>query len=262
VPLALSAESINIRERTTELFQKYSVTRDVRIRNKIVNLNAGLVHRMARKYSEKIDPAITTKEECVQIGFLGLIKAVERFDNSMDGAFVTFAGKYIQGELMHYNRDHKGLIKIPSALTEERDKILKHQRTIQKLRPDENVTIEYVLNACPQLRVNLERWQELEHASKPQHYAPIDCQSDDDVFVQIPADEQNTLTIEAEKESLSEQQQILRRRILYALNPDEKVIVNEYMLGVPANTIAKRNRLTLEQVETILQLSILKLKTC
>ena len=258
----LSEASLNIREQTTALFVKYAAARAVRIRNRIVELNAGLVYRMAKKYSQKVDPSITPLDDFKQLGFIGLIKAVERFDNSKDGAFLVFAGKYINGEFMHHNRSDKGLVKVPVAMTELHDKVRKIQRTIQKLRPNEEITIEYVIATCPQLKLTLAKWQQLERASKPQHYAPIDAQSDDDVYVQIPDDEQNTIIIAGEQEQLNEQRATLNRRISYALSPIERTIITEHLLGVELSSIAIRHNLSDRQIQRILNTSIAKLKTC
>ena len=259
----LSESSLKIREQTTKLFSLYSRDRSNRTRNKIVELNAGMVHRTARKYSQQVNKNVTPLEELEQLGFIGLIKAIERFDVSKDGAFVSYAGLYIEGEMMHHNRSVKGLIKVPVTLVETHSKVLKIQRIIQKKRPSENVTIEYVLNSSPQLGLTMDKWREIEAASKTQHYAPIDCRVDDDSpFIQVPDDEQNTLDIAADTELKEERLAIMERRMLYALERQERIIFDELLQGVKEATVATRHNLSLSEVNRIKNISIAKLQTC
>jgi RNA polymerase sigma-B factor len=257
-----SDKSQAVRDRTTELFQQYAAAPTIALRNKIVNLNAGLVRKEARKYSSHVPHSITPLADFEQLGFIGLIKAVERFDVSKNGAFVTYAATYIRGEMMHHNRSDKGLMRVPVTWTEQRDKVIRYQRAIQRLRPDQPVTIADVLTSCPQLNMTIAQWRQIEQANKPQHYAPIDCQCEDDPFVQIPDDEQNTLAIAGEAELLEVQRRKLERYIAYSLSATEQKILGEYRLGVSSPIIAKRNKISGAEVERIIQTAIAKLKTC
>ncbi len=52
-------------------------------------------------------------EDLEQIGYLGLIRAIERFDPHQGSAFSSFAITYIRGEMLHYLRDRATMMKIP-----------------------------------------------------------------------------------------------------------------------------------------------------
>ena len=72
-------------------------------REELIVNNMKLVYKIARKYMYKVD-----FEEIVQIGFIGLIKAVDRFDVSLGFKFSTYATPTITSEILRYIRDNKG----------------------------------------------------------------------------------------------------------------------------------------------------------
>jgi len=54
----------------------------------------------------------------VQVGFLGLIHAIERFDPSLENEFSTFATPTIMGEIRRYFRDRSWAVRVPRRLQE------------------------------------------------------------------------------------------------------------------------------------------------
>lgn len=56
-------------------------------------------------------------EELKSVGNLGLIKAVDNFDQTAGTAFTTYATVLIQGEMLHYLRDNSDIIRIPRKYT-------------------------------------------------------------------------------------------------------------------------------------------------
>jgi len=89
----------------------------------IVNQNIGLVKNLAMKYA--VGPY--EPEDLIQIGFLGLVKAIERFDTGYDVMFSTYAVPMILGEIKRYIRDD-GKIKISRQLKIE----MKNLKNIQQ----------------------------------------------------------------------------------------------------------------------------------
>ena len=74
----------------------------------------GLVHFLARRFQNRGEPL----EDIVQVGFLGLIKAIDRFDPSLGNEFTTFATPTILGEIKRYFRDKGWAIRFPRRLQE------------------------------------------------------------------------------------------------------------------------------------------------
>lgn len=98
-----------------ELLRNYSRTRDIRLRDQLVLHHERLVRHLAGRF------AVTggvTQEDLVQVGYLGLIAAIERFDPDRGISFTTFALPTIVGEIKRYLRDQTWLLKAPRRLRE------------------------------------------------------------------------------------------------------------------------------------------------
>ncbi|HEY9737559.1 MAG TPA: sigma-70 family RNA polymerase sigma factor [Trichocoleus sp.] len=93
-----------------EVLVEYKKAPTVKLRNELVRLNAGLVRKVAHRVSLQCREPY---EDLEQLGHLGLIRAIERFDPSQGNAFSSFAVPYIRGEMLHYLRDRSSTVKIP-----------------------------------------------------------------------------------------------------------------------------------------------------
>lgn len=102
--------SSDLKCESLDLLGQYAETPSTQIRNRLVNMNLGLVRREAHRFK---DQSTETLEDLVQVGSIGLIRAIERFDPKRGYAFSTFATPYIRGEIQHYLRDKTPQVKIP-----------------------------------------------------------------------------------------------------------------------------------------------------
>lgn len=59
-----------------------------------------------------------SNEDLIQVGSIGLIKAIEFFDTDKNTKFKTYAAYFIRGEIKHYLRDKASMIKAPRELQE------------------------------------------------------------------------------------------------------------------------------------------------
>lgn len=75
---------------------------------------SGLVRSIARRYAGRGFPL----DDLVQVGYLGLIQAVDRFDPSRGTSLRAYAARTIDGEIMHMFRDQKWAVRIPRGLQE------------------------------------------------------------------------------------------------------------------------------------------------
>ncbi len=83
-------------------------------KEQIILDNTGLVRKAAFKFASMGYEA----EDLVQIGFIGLIKAVERFNTEFDVMFSTYAVPMIMGEIRKYIRDD-GRIKVSRQIKQD-----------------------------------------------------------------------------------------------------------------------------------------------
>lgn len=91
---------------TSELLQKYA-DGDKSVEEKIIELNFGLVNGIAHRFKGRG----CDFEDLVQIGSIGLIKAMRSFDISRGNAFSTYAVPLIIGEIRRFLRDD-GTVKV------------------------------------------------------------------------------------------------------------------------------------------------------
>jgi RNA polymerase sigma-B factor len=102
------------REEVRRLLREFADSRDPRIRDRLVELNSDLVHYIARRFANRGEPL----EDIEQVGFVGLIQAIERFDPSLENEFSTFATPTIAGEIRRYFRDRSWAVRVPRRLQE------------------------------------------------------------------------------------------------------------------------------------------------
>lgn len=108
---------------TNEEYIKEAINGSNEAMENIINNNQGLVWNIVARFSGRG----YEKEELYQIGAIGLIKAVKRFDFSFGVKFSTYAVPYIMGEIKRFIRDD-GPIKISRSIKELSTKINEIQR--------------------------------------------------------------------------------------------------------------------------------------
>lgn len=89
-------------------------------REQIIRENVGLIWSVVRRFTNRGYES----EDLFQIGSIGLIKAVDKFDLSYDVKFSTYAVPMITGEIRRFIRDD-GMIKVSRSLKENAYKIMK-----------------------------------------------------------------------------------------------------------------------------------------
>lgn len=90
-------------------FAEYRRTRDRRVRNALIEDHRYVADRAARRFPNRT----LSPEDVRQVAYLGLLKAVERFDPDRGVKFTTFAEPTISGELKRHFRDHAWDVRVP-----------------------------------------------------------------------------------------------------------------------------------------------------
>jgi RNA polymerase sigma-B factor len=92
------------------LLDQYRANPSAKLRNQLVQINMGLVRKEAYHWSNQCSESY---EDLLQVGSMGLIRAIERFDMDKGHAFSSFAVPYIRGEIQHYLRDKSPTMRMP-----------------------------------------------------------------------------------------------------------------------------------------------------
>lgn len=195
----------------TQLLIQKAQNGDKEAREQLINENVGLVWSIVRRYMGRGQEA----EDLFQIGVIGLMKAVDKFDLSYEVMLSTYAVPMISGEIKRYLRDNNSLIKMSRSIKENGWKIkqakerllweLGRDATIEELAAATELSMEDVVTA-------LEAGSEIESIYKTVYRGDgneiflVDriCEEKNETEELI-----NRITVEKLLDSLSEEERIL-----------------------------------------------------
>ena len=130
---------------------------DKKARDKLLIENTGLIWSVVRRFLNRGHEG----EDLFQIGCIGMLKAIDRFDLDYKVAFSTYAVPLITGEIRRFLRDD-GIIKISRTIKENQVKIIgetekfkeknKREPTIEEIAKGCNLSKEDVVTAIESLR--------------------------------------------------------------------------------------------------------------
>lgn len=86
------------------------------LRDEVVTMHLPLVHHVARRFSDRGEPY----DDLVQVGTIGLIKAVDRYDIERGAELSTYATPTVVGEIKRHFRDKGWSVRVPRRLQELR----------------------------------------------------------------------------------------------------------------------------------------------
>lgn len=96
-------------------------------RNTLIEMNLSLVRFAAGRFRNR---GSGDMEDIVQVGTIGLIKAIDRFDLSREVEFTSFAVPYIVGEIKRFFRDTSWAVHVPRRLQELRVDLAKSKESL------------------------------------------------------------------------------------------------------------------------------------
>lgn len=155
----MTTQISSLRSRGMEMLICYQQHPSVKLRNDLVRLNAGLVRKIAHRVSHQCSEPY---EDLEQIGYLGLIRAIERFDPAQGCAFSSFAVPYIRGEMLHFLRDRGTTVKIPRRWQDLQKEGQKRQ--VELMRQHGRQPSDYEMAAA--LEVSVNEWREVKLANR------------------------------------------------------------------------------------------------
>jgi len=96
------------------------------LRGALVTLNMPLVRHAAGRYRRRAEPM----EDILQVGTIGLIKAIDRYDGSRGTGFLAYAMPTIGGEIKRFFRDTSWAVRVPRRLRELRSELMRASDTL------------------------------------------------------------------------------------------------------------------------------------
>lgn len=157
-----------LKTRSFELLAAYRQCPSTTVRNRLVELNIGLVRKEAYRWVGQCSEGY---DDLLQIGSLGLIRAIERFDPTKGAAFSSFALPYIRGEIQHYLRDRSTSIRIPRRFLELQHRASKISRRFLDSH-GRSPTEQEIAEA---LDISLNQWQDVRLACQNRSLLSLDA---------------------------------------------------------------------------------------
>lgn len=105
-----------------QLVVRYVEKKEHNLKDMIVASYQPLVEYIARKLTYQRDDL----PDLVQVGTIGLLKSLDKFNPERKVAFSTFASSNIIGEIRHYLRDKSRIVKLPRRIQEQNSKIRRY----------------------------------------------------------------------------------------------------------------------------------------
>jgi len=109
-----SVSSEKAREEDRALMRRYHEQGDTTAREELIERHLPLVRSLARRYAGRGEAL----EDIEQVGAIGLIKAIDRFELDREVSLATYATPNVVGEIKRHFRDKGWAIRVPRALQE------------------------------------------------------------------------------------------------------------------------------------------------
>jgi len=239
------------RQHIKQLFQVLRETGDQQVRDELISLNIHLVEYLARKFSNRGEPL----EDLLQVGFIGLIKAIDRYDLDRGVEFSTYATPTIVGELKRYFRDKGWAIRVPRRL---------QMRDVELNQAIDHLTQEFHRSPTLQevaryLNISLEEVVEILESSYATNYLSLD-----NIYMNDQEDRGfcllDYLGDEDDDFSLAEDRDTLAKLISHLTDREQKVIYMRFFRGMTQIEIARELDISQMHVSRLLRKILEKLR--
>src|SRR4051812_20726485 len=137
----------------SELLRRYHEHGDVAARQELIERHVEFVRRLAQRYARRGEQL----DDLTQVGCVGLIKAIDRYDGAFGASLTTYAAPNILGEIKRHFRDRGWSMRVPREIQELNVKLTKvvdqlttklgRSPSVDELAAATGETAEHVLEA-------------------------------------------------------------------------------------------------------------------
>ncbi len=235
------------KQRTHELFRLYKDEGDEEAREQLIMSHMNLVRYLASKFKNRGEPL----DDLIQVGNIGLIKAIDRFDATRGIEFTTFATPTIMGEIKRHFRDKGWSVRVPRRLQELSAKVT--QATDQlTTKLQRTPTTEEVAQ-----HLGVEVDEVLEAMESAGAYSPVSLEGPTSDDEDAPALIDRYITEDEELSGADDR--MLIEHIIEELSPHEREIIEmRFVEGLTQVEIAERLGISQVQVSRLLRKTLQK----
>jgi RNA polymerase sigma-B factor len=232
------------------LLRRYHEDGDLKAREQLIEQYMSLVRSLARRYSYRGEQL----EDLVQIGAIGLIKAIDRFDLERGVELTTYATPNIIGEIKRHFRDKGWSVRVPRGLQELNVQLsrLVEQLTVQLAR---SPTIPELAKAA-----GVEEEQVLEALESGRAYTSLSLSvgggggDDDDL------DPRESLGSEEHQYEVSEDRAVLAPGFKVLDERERKILQLRFFDGLTQSQIAQQVGISQMHVSRLIRRSLEKIR--
>jgi RNA polymerase sigma-B factor len=232
------------------LLRRYHEDGDLKAREQLIEQYMSLVRSLARRYSYRGEQL----EDLVQIGAIGLIKAIDRFDIERGVELTTYATPNIIGEIKRHFRDKGWSVRVPRGLQELNVQLsrLVEQLTVQLAR---SPTIPELAKAA-----GVEEEQVLEALESGRAYTSLSLSvgggggDDDDL------DPLESLGTEEHQYEVSEDRAVLAPGFKVLDERERKILQLRFFDGLTQSQIAQQVGISQMHVSRLIRRSLEKIR--
>jgi len=232
------------------LLRRYHEQGDLQAREQLIEQYMSLVRSLARRYSYRGEQL----DDLVQIGAIGLIKAIDRFDLSRGVELTTYATPNIIGEIKRHFRDRGWAVRVPRGLQELNVRLSKliEQLTVQLSR---SPTIPELAKAA-----GVEEEEVLEALESGRAYTSLSLSvgggggDDDDL------DPLESLGTEEHQYEVSEDRAVLEPGFRVLDNRERRILHLRFFEGLTQSQIAQQVGISQMHVSRLIRRSLEKIR--
>jgi len=232
------------------LLRRYHEDGDLQAREQLIEQYMSLVRSLARRYSYRGEQL----EDLVQIGAIGLIKAIDRFDLDRGVELTTYATPNIIGEIKRHFRDKGWSVRVPRGLQE---------LNVQLSRLVEQLTVQYSRSpTIPELAkaAGVEEEEVLEALESGRAYTSLSLSvgggggDDDDL------DPLESLGTEEHQYEVSEDRAVLAPGFKALDERERKILQLRFFDGLTQSQIAQQVGISQMHVSRLIRRSLEKIR--
>jgi RNA polymerase sigma-B factor len=233
-----------------ELLRRYHEAGDVEARERLIEQYLPLVRSLARRYSYRGEQL----EDLVQVGCIGLIKAIDRFDIDRGVELTTYATPNIIGEIKRHFRDKGWSVRVPRGL-QELNVRLSHVIEELTVQLERSPTIAELAQAA-----GVEEEDVLEALESGQAYATLSLSSPSSGDDSSDLDPLESLGVLEHEYEVSEDRAVLAPGIKALDDRERKILHLRFFEGLTQSQIAQQVGISQMHVSRLIRRSLEKIR--
>ncbi|MCI1665573.1 MAG: SigB/SigF/SigG family RNA polymerase sigma factor [Atopobiaceae bacterium] len=237
------------KERTREQFRLYKEEGDEEAREQLIVSHLNLVRFLASRFKNRGE----SLDDLIQVGTIGLIKAIDRFDPSRGLEFTTYATPTILGEIKRHFRDKGWSVRVPRRLQELSAKVNQTTDSLTK-ELQRSPSVEEVASA---LDVSVDEVLEAMESSSAYSSVPLEGGGSGDDEAPSVLDHYAS---EDEALATSDDRMVIEDAIKGFSPREQEVIRMRFMEGLTQVEIADRLGISQVQVSRLLRRTLKKVQ--